>query len=482
MRPLFHLFVLCWLATTAGANELPAPMREALHAAGVPLEAVGVVARPLEAAAPVVAHQSELSLQPGSTMKVLTSAAALALLGASHRGGTELWTRGPTQAGVLRGDVILRGQADPGLDTGALLELLHRLRGAGVRRIAGDVIIDRTHFHPERLDTGVPPFDEAPEFAYNAIPDALNLNGGLLGFVLRAERGRVRVSTEPALAEVRARSAQTLSAAACKDWDEGWQTATVRARETRVEIGFNGSFPADCEVRESLQLFDRDRLVAAMVRQLWGDLGGRLDGRVRVGALPQGAQRVAQHSGRPLAEVLRTVLKASDNLLTRLVFLEIGARAPASWRDAHPATLRASAERIKDWLRGEGIAPAGLVLDNGSGLSRSERITPDQMAALLARAWRAPWAPELIQGLPLAGVDGTMRKRLKGTRAEGRARIKTGTLRNVDAVAGYVYDADERPWIVVGMINVEPGQRGRPALDALIEWVASQRRAPPAQP
>jgi D-alanyl-D-alanine carboxypeptidase/D-alanyl-D-alanine-endopeptidase (penicillin-binding protein 4) len=182
---------------------------------------------------------------------------------------------------------------------------------------------------------------------------------------------------------------------------------------------------------------------------------------------------LATHQARPLAEVLRGMNKRSDNPLTRLVYLSLGVDAPNA--ASFERSVDASASVVRAWFKSHGIDDAGLVLDNGSGLSRSERISPAQMAALLRAAYAGNYAPELLTSLPIVGVDGTMGRRLKNSPAAGRARIKTGTLKNVVAVAGYVPDAGGRWWVVVATINHDQARQGRPVLDAVIDWVARQR-------
>jgi D-alanyl-D-alanine carboxypeptidase/D-alanyl-D-alanine-endopeptidase (penicillin-binding protein 4) len=131
---------------------------------------------------------------------------------------------------------------------------------------------------------------------------------------------------------------------------------------------------------------------------------------------------------------------------------------------------------VREWFSAKGIATDGLVLDNGSGLSRSERITPQQMVDVLNAARRAVHWPDLWASLPLVGVDGTMSRRMKGSAAEGRARLKSGTLKNAVAVAGYVLDQNDQPWVVVAMVNHDAASaKGRPVLDSIVEWVASQK-------
>ena len=129
---------------------------------------------------------------------------------------------------------------------------------------------------------------------------------------------------------------------------------------------------------------------------------------------------------------------------------------------------------MRAWLRANGISDAGLVIENGSGLSRLERISPIQLAGVLRIAQKSNWLPELQSSLPIAGVDGTLRKRLKDSPAAQRARLKTGTLNGVVGLAGYVPDAAGRQHVVVVMVNDQRAGNGngRAITDALVDWVA----------
>lgn len=466
-RCLLSIFLSCLLSVpnALSAQALPGPVAEALVAAGLAPENLALALIP---AADQPGHQTglwqnaDIPFQPASTMKLVTSIAALDLLGSGYRGSTELLTDGRISRGVLHGSLYLHGRADPDLDVPALWQLLYRLRGQGVRRIRGDVILDRSFFEPLRTDLGLPPFDESPEWRYNIIPDALHLNSGFLHYLIESDATTIRARTEPPLYGVSVRSRMRLSTADCKDWEDDWQppATKVSARKHRVSITLNGGFPRNCTAEADLQLFDRDLLANRLVRQLWADMGGRIDGRVTAGATPQAARLLARHESRPLAEVIRHMNKSSDNPLTRLLFLSIGAAAPAELREKHPTTQAAAVARVQERLVALGIPVDGLVLENGSGLLRN--------------AYSASYAPELLGSLPLVGVDGSMRNRLKHSTATGRARIKTGTLRNVVAAAGYVPDADQRMWVVVAMINHENARVAKPVLDALIDWVAGQ--------
>jgi serine-type D-Ala-D-Ala carboxypeptidase/endopeptidase (penicillin-binding protein 4) len=461
------------LAGCASTTRVPDPVQAALASAGMGPEHLGYVLQPLDGSRPAISRRADDPMSPGSTMKLVTATVALDRLGINHRGRTELLAAAAPVDGVIEGPLVLRGGADPDLDWPALWWLLRQLRESGVREVRGGLLVDRTLFHPARLDIGLPPFDDAPEFPYNVIPDALHLNGSLLDLELQATAAGVAARTLPALPGLAVDAgAMTLSGRACKDWDEDWKPALVQPAADGFTLKLQGAFPAQCRQRAPLQIVDRQWLVARAVRQFWTELGGTMGPGDAQGPAPAGAVLLATHRGRPLAEVLRGVMKSSDNALTRLVYLQLGSQA------AQPGEpTREAAERVvRDWFKAQGLDDRGLVLDNGSGLSRSERISPAQLAGLLRASQRGAQAPELLATLPIAGVDGTLSRRLKDGPATGQARLKTGTLRDAVGLAGFVPDATGRPWVFVALLNhPDAARKGRPVLDVLVNWVAAQR-------
>jgi D-alanyl-D-alanine carboxypeptidase/D-alanyl-D-alanine-endopeptidase (penicillin-binding protein 4) len=392
----------------------------------------------------------------------------------------------------------------------------------GIAALDGGVVVDRTMFRPARPELGAPDFDEQPEFPYNVIPDALNLNGSLLSFDLQSDAQRMQVRPFPMFGGLEVDTQQLqLADGACKDWDDRWQmpqfqplpvsltvavpypahlpaaaqapasapasgtaptpagapAATSLAMAANggtapgsARLSLRGAFPRDCQVRQSLNVLDRQWTTAQAIRQLWTSLGGTLSGEIREGQAPAQTRVLVRHQDRPLAELLRPVLKASDNATTRLIFQRLGAAAAQPGEDTLPAAQRA----VKEWLATQGVDPRDVVLENGAGLSRIERISPAQMATMLASVYRGRHGPELMATLPVAGEDGTLSRRFKGTPAEGRARMKTGTLRDVVALAGYVPDAAGQLWVVVAVVNDARAAAARPTLDALVSWVAAQ--------
>ena len=485
---MFHRAVmtaaLC-LATIAPLTahaELPAPVAERLAQANISQDAIGSIVVRLSDGATLVSHNADLSLQPASTMKLVSTIIGLDTLGPMFRGRTLLQSDAQIRGGRLMGNLVLRGGADVDLNWQALQGMLQTLRDRGIKHINGDLLIDRSLYQPARLDLGAAVFDEGSEFRYNAIPDALGLNLNLLQLDLSADHKALSVHMQPALERVSITHDMTLIDAACKEWGNGWLPPTIERQRGTIRIVLHGTFPKGCTKSTEINVLDRTDYADRLFRALWKQLGGSFKGEVREATTAASMTILAEHKSRPLAEVLRDINKQSDNTYARLLMLNIGTytvdnaiAGNLSLRIAEPANTLQRAEReMRSWLRAHDIDDAGLVIDNGSGLSRSERIKPTQMAALLKVAQQGIWAPEVMASLPLAGMDGTMRARLKDSPAAGRARIKTGSLNNVTASAGYVLDAQGRLCIVVGMINANPmkGSEGRAVLDSLIDWVA----------
>ena len=459
--------------------QLPQPVTEALAQNGLGEDALGVLV--LKGDTVLLSHQASLPMQPASTMKLVTTLVGLERLGPVFRGRTELRTTGEIEGEVLRGNLILKGGADADLSGEAIENMLRALRYQGVRRIEGDLVLDRQLFQPARLDVGVPPFDEAPEAYYNVIPDALLVNKNMVQVDMRSTARRLRLRMQPELDQVSIASSMTLVDADCAKWEDGWKLPeAVRGKDGRIRIVLHGTFPKNCNRTYSINVLDRDDYVGRLVRQTWKALGGRMSGKTVAGVTPPESTLLAEHSSRMLPELVRDINKPSDNALARTLFLSLGSLQadPVAGSFALPLTGESTFARadaaVREWMRGQRIDDTGLVMENGSGLSRIERVTPQQMAYLLQAGLRSNWAPEFQASMPIVAMDGTMRRRLHGSPAAGRARLKTGTLRNVTALAGYVPDANGTMCVFVAMVNSEQAGngKGRAVLDALVDWVA----------
>jgi D-alanyl-D-alanine carboxypeptidase/D-alanyl-D-alanine-endopeptidase (penicillin-binding protein 4) len=478
VRILLALSLLCPALWTHA--EVPAPVLEKLRAADLPEDSIGIVVRRASDGTAFLLHQPDRPMQPGSTLKLLTALVALETLGPGYRGRTYLLTDGEIEAGVLKGDLVLRGTGDVDFDVAAFEQVLRVARLQGIREIRGDFVLDRTFFVPGRTDIGLPPFDETPEFRYNVVPDALLVDTNLVRVDMASDEKGVRAELFPALEGVTVRNEFTLGDRACKDWEEGWLLPKVeRGRRGALEIVLRGEFPRRCVVSTSINVIERFDWVSRLFRTTWKRLGGTIRGDVKEGTAPAAARVLADHRSRILSEVIFDVEKRSDNPNTRIVYLALGANAKT---EGEPATAKRAERVVRAWMEKKGIDATGLVLENGSGLSRIEKVRPSQLADVVARAQTSPWGPEFTAALPLVGID--VMTRLSKSPVAGRARLKTGTLRDASAIAGYLKDDADETWILVAIVNhprANP-EVARPILDSVIEWLYTSRERGSSRP
>ena len=462
------------LARSALADGLPPEVLKALKAAQIPAANVAVVVQPVDATAPLVAHRAAQAMNPASVMKLVTTYAALDLLGPAYTWKTTAWTDAASVDGALSGNLYLKGSGDPRFAIEHLWALLRQARTRGVQHIAGDIVLDRSVFNVPAIDPGA--FDDKPMRPYNVGPNGLLINFQALRFSLQPSNGQPKVLMETPSEGLRVDNRLRPGDGQCgSDWKDRIETRLIpEASGQRLE--FTGTYSPLCGERTlNLAPLPADGQAGGLIRALWKELGGTLAGHVRGGNVPAGAMLLTQTDSASLADIVRDINKFSNNVMARQVFLTLG-------NDSAPATAERARQRVSDWLAGRGLRFPELVLDNGSGLSRSERISAGSLNQLLLDAWLNPVMPEFVSSMPIVGIDGTMKKRLNGSSATGRAHIKTGTLDGVKTAAGYALDAQGRRYAVVFLINHPRSALGSAAIDALLVWVAQRRvgeKAPP---
>lgn len=436
-------------------------MLQALRQAQVAPERMAVVMQEVDARRTKIEWQAEQPMNPASLFKLLTTSAALDLLGPAYTWKTQVWLDGPVHDGVLEGSLVLRGGGDPTLVEERIWLLLRRVRQLGVEEVRGDIVLDRSLFSPAE---GSPAdFDGEPLKPYNVRPDALLLNYGsvVYTFVPQASAGIARVAVDPPLAGVTVDGSVPLSDAPCADW-----RGQLKASFGPV-VHFAGRYPAACGERAWPVASAEPREYASRLLQaMWRESGGVLRGTVREGLSPTKPPSFVFASP-PLADVVREINKYSNNVMAQQVFLTLGAERGGIGR------LAAGREVLQQWLvdRLPPEAVAGGVIDNGAGLSRDQRVSAKLLSELLQWAWRSPVMSELMSSLPRGGEDGTL-QRVQAP--AGCAQLKTGSLRDVAGVAGYVRARSGKRYVLVGLVNDPRADAARPALEALVQWACRQ--------
>ena len=464
------LFILTCSATVAA--ELPPSVRDALKRANIPMSSVGIEVREVNGASPLIQVNANQAMNPASTMKLLTTYAALEILGPAYTWKTEAYIDGTLEEGVLKGNLIIKGYGNPKMNSEHLWLWLHELRNRGLREIQGDLILDHSAFAPQVFDATA--FDNDPLRAYNVSPDALLLNFNAIRFYFAPADGNVKIYTDPALAGITLDNKLTLkNQRNCGDWESNLRIQTLDSL-----IRLQGTYPAQCGERDKVvNLLSHSRYFEAVFRSVWQEVGGTLQGSSRDGIVPASAMLISTHYSQPLSEIIRDINKFSNNVMARQLYLSLSLNnnAPSIniplTNNSPGASVVQSEIILRDWIGKKGLDIPELVLENGAGLSRKELISAHSLSALLQDIQLSPFSSEIEASLPIVGVDGTMRKRHDNCAVTTHGHLKTGSLEGVKSIAGYLQSRSGKQWILVFFINHPNAAKGQQAQDELIEWL-----------
>ncbi len=479
MKPMTILLLgLFWLpvaySATPGADSLPAPVAAALRHNGFPTRGFSLYVHEIGEADPALAVSADVPRLPASTIKLLTTLAALEELGPARRWKTEVYVTEPVRDGRLAGDLYIKGYGDPYLVIEHFWRFLRALRAAGLETIEGDLILDQSHFAPEAGDAA--DFDNQPLRAYNVLPTALLVNFQAVNFrfIPQPGTGRVQIVADPLPANVEVENRVTLGDAPCRGWARRLGMKLRQAADS-TRVIFSGRYDADCGSHELFRVISEPApYILGLFHSLWAELGGRFEGGVREGTVPAEANLYYTAWSPPLGDVIRSVNKFSNNVMARQLLLTLGAEQAGA-----PGTTEKGIQAVRHWLKRRQLIFPELVLENGAGLSRAETITARHLAQVLLAGWHSPYMPEYISSLAVAAMDGTLRRRFNDAEFEGRMHLKTGSLRDARSVAGYVLDRAGRRVVVVCLHNHDKADTpaGERVQEAVLQWV-HERPAP----
>lgn len=455
-------------ADTKRPSTLPASVASAASRLGLKLAALSVYVREVDASEAIVEHFADTPHNPASTMKLLTTLAALEELGPSYQWKTEVYADTAVKQGRLDGNLYIKGFGDPYLVIENFWRLLRGLRATGLESIAGDLVLDQSYFAEEPGDPA--DFDGKSWRAYNVLPRALLVNFQTVNFRFMPERelGVVRLVAEPLPANFEVENHMRLTSERCRGWARHVGIRVVQQGEGEKMV-VSGRYSANCGENEMFRVVsDPPSYIQGVFSSLWRELGGRFDGRAREGVTPPAARLLYTAHSPPLSDVIRSINKFSNNVMARQMLLTLGAA-----RTGPPGTTDKGSQVVRDWLARHGLNFSELVLVNGAGLSRDSRISARHLAEVLLAGYRSPFMPEFMSSLPVSSLDPALKKRFSGELA-GRMHIKTGYLNGVRGLAGYVLDRAGRRVAVVMMYNHAPARAAEDLQDTLLNWIYSR--------
>ncbi|HEX7374174.1 MAG TPA: D-alanyl-D-alanine carboxypeptidase/D-alanyl-D-alanine-endopeptidase [Steroidobacteraceae bacterium] len=474
LRIAAAMAVLLLCAGPAAGRDLPylpPEVEKVLARYKVPATGLSVYVREVGRDEPLISYNSQVPRNPASTMKVVTTYAALESLGPAYTWRTRAYATGPIRDQVLQGNLVIVGGGDPYMTAERWWSFVNGLRQAGVQRIAGDVVIDNTLFAPQGEDRGS--FDNRPFRTYNVLPDALmvNFQTVTVNVVPDVATSSVRASVNPWPANLTLDNSVRLDPGSCRRASGGVMVGMPEG-PTGNRISVSGRYAAGCgQFSVSRAVMTAPDYAYGLFKSLWQQAGGSIDGTLRLGVVPADARLLYSHDSLSLAEVIRLVNKFSSNVMARTVFLTLAAE-----KTGRPATSAGARAAVLNFLASRGISIPELVLENGSGLSRDERISAQGLADVLLDAYHSQYMPEFAASLPLSATDGTLRRRFRSGEMQGRLRMKTGTLDDVSALAGYVNAASGKTYVAVILLNDPRADNGsgQAVQSELVDWVFAQ--------
>lgn len=457
------------LSGAAAAQGLPAELNQAWRATRLPAGAMSLFVQ--EIGGPVLMSVNAAEPRnPASVMKMVTTWTALSGLGPDYTWRTAFYARGGGQVdeyGTLAGPLYLKAGGDPFMSVEDLWGLLRQLRLRGVKNLS-EVVVDRTLFGPVASDPGE--FDGAADRPYNASPDAMMVGLGAVRLVFQpdAQAHRWVPMIDPPVPGVRIEGDIKWSNAVCPGSPSIGTQVVRTGRDIVVQV--SGTAAGSCGEFSVYRLaLSQPEYFSALFQMLWKELGGTLGKGVQAGKVPAGASQLVWHDSESLGDTIRHINKKSNNVMARTLLLTLGAE-----KFGPGATASTGANAALGVLQAQQVDTRGWVIDNGAGLSRTGRLTAVGLAGMLDAAWRSPLMPEFISSLAISGVDGTVKRRLRNGDAKGMAHLKTGTLRDVRALAGYVLGASGKRYILVSIVNDERSAAVRSFDDALVNWLAAR--------
>ena len=451
--------------------DLPPEIERVLAAHKIPATDVSVLVEEVDASEPALSHLATESRSPASVMKTITTWSALEILGPAYTWPTEVYFLGDFDGRKLAGDLALKGYGDPYLVEEELWKLLRALRRSGLTEIGGDLVLDDGFFDvSDEPDPGE--FDGQPYRTYNVVPSALMVNFKAVTFQFLADpaHGRVRVVTDPVLDNLVIRNRLELVDGACGGYNDGVEFNHANP-DTLAEVVLEGKFSRRCNgytlSRTALQ---HDTYVFGLFASLWKEIGGAFKGKLRKGPVPENGTPALVWQSHPLGEVVRSINKNSNNVMTRDLVYTLGAELGGA-----PGTREKGVAAIRLFLAQRGFDVSSLRMQNGAGLSRDERASAELLVDVLRAAYKSPYAPEFIASLSLGGLDGTTRGRF-GHAGESLMHVKTGRLDHVSALAGYVHAASGKIYVLAAIMNSEDAHRGpgQEFEESVVRWVEAR--------
>lgn len=443
---------------------LPGGIETAIKRSGIPKKDISLYIKEAGESNTIVASLNASETRtPASVIKVFTAYSAVLELGFEYRWPTQFYIHGRLKNGVLQGDLVVKGFGDPTFGTDDLDDIITEIQTKGIRKITGNIVIDRSYFKVGTKNSSK--FDENPYSPYNAMPDAMMFNERVSTICVEPKKNTV-TKKDPDGSYIIRNQLQRVNKP-CRG-KYSWPRVTVDDSKAVSEVWIKGKISKRCGKRTICQVVTQPyKSFYYLLKDALEKAGIEFHGGMRLRKVPKDAKILFIHYSPPLEKIISKTSKKSNNLYARHLLLFLGAKLHGA-----PATVDKGRGAVIQILREQGVPISGMVkIDNGSGLSRSAKINAKSLAAMLDHAYER-YGQRWMNTLSVAGVDGTIKKRFRGTIVRNRAWMKTGTLRRVKNIAGYVKSRKGRYYTAVIIINTKHAKwKAAKLQDNIIQWL-----------
>ena len=457
-----RLFIL-YFVTLGWLYALPSKIERYIKNSGIPQKDISIYIKELDTNRVVASHHATRTRKPASVIKVLTTYASLLKLGFNYRWPTIFYTTGSLKGGVLNGNLIVKGFGDPTLATDDVEKIAETIRAEGIRKINGNIIIDRSYFNVGNKESAH--FDKHPYSPYNAMPDAMMFNERSSRVLIIPQEKRVeKESYNPGY---RVLNQIEFVNKPCRG-RYAWATSRVDKTDIVPKLILEGRLSRYCSDRKVSKLLTKPyKAFYYALKEKLKERGVSVKGSLRLHKVPGNAKILFVHYSNPLEMIVSETAKESNNLYARHLLLYLGAQFYGA-----PATLKKGRRAVREILRYKGVwSDSECYIDNGSGLSRVSKISAKFLADIYEDAYWY-YAKRWMETLSIAGVDGTLKKRFRRSVVKNRAWMKTGTIKGVKNIAGYVKSRKGRLYTVVILINTKvKSSKVSKLQDNIITWL-----------
>ncbi|MDE2056677.1 MAG: D-alanyl-D-alanine carboxypeptidase/D-alanyl-D-alanine-endopeptidase [Betaproteobacteria bacterium] len=466
MSKICYLFITVCLFTLnkVNAEGLPQPLATLLKDLNIPEEHVGLIVQKVGAPTPLLSLNKDKQYQPASVIKIVTAYSSLSLLGPNYAWLTSIHGELDKHSQLV-GDLVVQAQGDPLLTLENWSQLWRELYLLGVHEIHGNIIIDNARYQINYQDPNL--FDHQGDRVYNLVPHPLTIDFDRFALNITPINHSIYVNSNFNWPDtVIVNEVKPVDLPCPHDVEESIQVfAQQQGDQTHIHV--TGEWPISCGIGQlSRRLLPNERVISSSIVQIWQQLGGKFDGKIIFNQSYKKLPELVSNHSLPLFVLIPLMDKYSNNVIARMIYLSVGNP------DATQKTSFEQAEKnIRDFLQRKGIDTKPLVIKNGSGLSRESSLSPQFLNSLLQVIWQDPLGHEVIASLPLMGSEGTLIRKQTNSFEINKMYLKTGTLKSVKAVAGYVQTKKGQWYTVTCLINDDNAATSMPFIHRLLDWI-----------